>query len=77
MSIRNNKSPAMNDFISNVQRRMFGRDDSGVGCVVCGSGKITPEDFKDELSAKEFLISHMCQVCQDDTFGEDVEDNFV
>jgi hypothetical protein len=71
MSIKSNKSPEMNDFISNVQRRRFGRDDSDAKCVVCGSDKITPEDFKDELSAKEFLISHMCQVCQDATFGGD------
>ena len=32
---------------------------------------LKPEDFRDDLSRKEFAISRMCQTCQDDTFGED------
>jgi len=27
------------------------------------------EDFKDQLSIKEYSISGLCQKCQDDTFG--------
>jgi|TARA_R100000482_G_C5045091_1_gene110111 hypothetical protein len=26
-------------------------------------------EFRDEISAKEYLISGMCQPCQDDVFG--------
>jgi len=37
-------------------------------CPICGE-KIKPEEFKDELSLKEFRISGMCQACQDKTFA--------
>ena len=37
-------------------------------CPLCGE-KIKPEEFKDELSLKEFRISGMCQSCQDKTFN--------
>ena len=39
-------------------------------CPDCGK-KIEYEDFRNELSIKEFNISGMCQKCQDDFFGED------
>ena len=35
-------------------------------CTFCA---ITLDDFRDELSAKEYSISGMCQTCQDKTFG--------
>ena len=38
---------------------------NGRVCMIC-RGKV--EGFKDELSEKEFLISGMCQLCQDKTF---------
>lgn len=34
-------------------------------CVVCGK---SADGFRDLLSAKEFLISATCQVCQDQFF---------
>lgn len=37
-------------------------------CPICGKD-IKEEDFKDELSKKEYTISGMCQDCQDKTFG--------
>ena len=36
-------------------------------CPICGE-VIVMEDFKDELSIKEFTISGMCQKCQDSIF---------
>lgn len=36
-------------------------------CITCG-GKV--EGFNDELSQKEFLLSGMCQKCQDEIFKE-------
>jgi hypothetical protein len=39
-------------------------------CPFCGNS-INMEDFKDELSKKEFKISGLCQVCQDDVFKEE------
>ena len=41
-------------------------------CVTC-NGKV--EGFRDELSQKEFLISGMCQTCQDEVFGASEEDS--
>jgi len=43
-------------------------------CGQCGSDKVKPEDFADELSRKEYSISLMCQRCQD-VFFADVEDD--
>lgn len=39
-------------------------------CITCGSTKVRHEDFKDDLSRKEYGISRMCQVCQDSVFGK-------
>ena len=38
-------------------------------CPLCGN-PIKMEDFKDNLSRKEYGISGMCQNCQNDIFGE-------
>ena len=38
-------------------------------CPLCGE-KINTDDFKDELSLKEFTISGMCQKCQDKFFSK-------
>jgi len=35
-------------------------------CVICG-GEVNY--FRDELSAREYRISKMCQKCQDSVFG--------
>ena len=37
-------------------------------CPFCKTA-IKQEDFKDELSRKEYRISGLCQKCQDETFG--------
>jgi len=37
-------------------------------CPTC-QGEIKEEDFRDDLSKKEFGISGMCQECQDSVFG--------
>jgi len=43
---------------------------------VCTYCAITLDDFRDEISAKEYSISGMCQTCQDKTFGlPEPEDN--
>lgn len=39
-------------------------------CPLCGED-VKEEDFRDELSRKEFELSHMCQFCQDETFQPD------
>jgi hypothetical protein len=37
-------------------------------CALCGE-PVHREDFRDELSMREFNISGMCQKCQDKFFG--------
>jgi hypothetical protein len=39
-------------------------------CAMCGN---TASAFRDELSAREWRISRLCQVCQDDVFAEPEE----
>jgi ribosomal protein L37AE/L43A len=36
-------------------------------CPFCGFS--VSQDFRDELSRKEYKISGLCQKCQDKTFG--------
>lgn len=61
----------MSDTIrSFAQQVCFGRV-SGEGiCPVCGL-VIDPGEFRDALSRKEYVISGMCQRCQDEVFGDD------
>ena len=63
------KSPEVEETLERVSKEMFGRSRlesirSNI-CVMCGS---LAEDFRDELSRKEFSISGMCQKCQDKMF---------
>jgi hypothetical protein len=38
-------------------------------CPIC-SREITENEFRDDLSVQEFMISGLCQRCQDETFGD-------
>jgi hypothetical protein len=65
-----NKSEAMESFLDQQARDMFGRSriesfKYGI-CVCCGK---PADQFKDNLSVKEYSISGLCQKCQDETFG--------
>ena len=55
--------------------KMFGRSCTlafaAHQCVACGG---SADYFKDELSVKEYLISTLCQRCQDDVFEETEDD---
>jgi len=66
---QSSKSPEMQKFINDLSKSLFGRSPSENPeiCVTCGKPK---GKFKDVLSEKEWNISHMCQKCQDRTFGE-------
>lgn len=39
-------------------------------CPICNN-PINTNEFRDELSLKEFIISGMCMSCQDKIFGSD------
>ena len=65
------KSPEMEEALNKITRAIFKRERTGDVCVTCGSNKVKPEDFRDNLSRKEFRISKMCQACQDSVFNDD------
>ena len=65
------RSPMMQETIDNMAKNAFGRTQTEAQkekiCVFCGK----PADkFRDQLSAKEYGISGLCQVCQDEVFGK-------
>lgn len=66
------KSPEMERALEKFSYQMFGRSRQGNVCVTCGSTKITPSDFSDRLSWKEFTISHMCEECQNSVYWSHV-----
>lgn len=68
----NNKSPEMNSFLNSI----FPYKRDGKQCSWCGCLKVKPENFKDDISRKEFTISFMCQKCQNDTFVNDQDDAY-
>mgnify|MGYP001579233829 CR=1 FL=1 len=64
-----NRSPQMQEFVNDMSEKLFGRKPSNNQCVSCGSEKVKQKDFRDDLSYKEFTMSHMYQECQDSVFG--------
>ena len=66
----NKKDPAIEQFLST----MFGRDRTKViaigGCTTCDSRENYKSTFREKASLDEYLISGMCQPCQDDFFGD-------
>jgi len=64
-----NKSVEMENILNKMAEQCFGRSRTGKQCVTCGSEAVKPEDFRDDISRKEFGISMMCQCCQDQIFG--------
>jgi len=58
------KSESLNQFLNGVfNREAFITDD------VCVSCKTPAFYFRDDLSKKEFSLSGLCQICQDEVFG--------
>jgi len=66
------RDKGIQNFIDKFAKKSFGRSQTEAKekkiCVFCGK-EIKMEDFKDQLSIKEYEISGLCQKCQDDTFG--------
>lgn len=64
------KTSEMKTAIDDLSMDTFGVKTSdsikGKMCVFC---KQEATEFKDELSRREFGISGICQVCQDEVFG--------
>lgn len=66
------RSKEIQSFLDNFAKKAFGRSPTEAKeknvCVFCGK-EIKMEDFKDQLSIKEYGISGFCQKCHPDTFG--------
>lgn len=66
------RTKELQSFLDNFAKKAFGQSQTEAKekkvCVFCGKG-IKMEDFRDELSVKEYGISGFCMKCQDDTFG--------
>ncbi len=65
----NTKSPVIEGLCEAMSQAAFGRSRNEPVCVTCGNTKVSPSDFRDDVSRKEFGLSRMCQNCQDDFFG--------
>ena len=66
------RTKELQNFIDNFAKKSFGMSQTKAKekkvCPFCHK-TINTEDFKDELSIKEYKISGLCQKCQDKTFG--------
>lgn len=61
------KSELLNDLIKELTGMDCNQSIETRTCAFCSA---TVTDFRDELSEKEFLISGLCQACQDSVWGE-------
>jgi hypothetical protein len=65
------KSEQLEQLCNQVSETLFGKSLTDCIkeniCVFCHN-KIDMNDFRDVLSKKEYLISGICQKCQDDIF---------
>ena len=65
-----NTQEQMDAIKDSVSMSIYGRNRSEClktdTCVACGN---RAAGFKDAVSRREYQISAMCQVCQDDTFN--------
>jgi len=66
------RTKELQSFLDKFAKKAFGISQTKAKekniCVFCGK-EIKMEDFKDQLSIKEYKISGLCQKCQDNTFG--------
>ena len=66
------RTKELQSFLDNFTKKAFGMSQTEAKekkvCPFCHK-PINVEDFRDELSIKEYGISGLCQKCQDDTFG--------
>lgn len=58
------RAPELQDAIDRVSMEFWGKTREPGFCVKCGR-EVKPEDFRDDLSLKEYRISALCQECQD------------
>ena len=66
------KATYKSDEVEGLLKALTGKDRRVIieenGCVLCDE---RADQFRDELSLKEYQISGYCQPCQDEIFGTD------
>lgn len=55
--------------INEIAKRLFPDAQDNIESGLCPMCKRPVREFKDEESRKEYLISGLCQGCQDEVFG--------
>jgi len=70
------KTEAINNLLNFMSQGLYGhnRQDSlnTNTCIKCGE---PAQEFKDDISTREYAISGLCQVCQDAFFEQDDDEN--
>ena len=64
------KHEAIDSLLSSIAMKDRKSTISRGGCMTCSSEDNGPWAFKDRISITEYRISGMCQVCQDEAFGD-------
>ena len=68
------KNPEIKKVLDNFTKNQFGKTKTDAEaekvCVFCHES-IKDEDFRNEISRREYGISGICQKCQDKVFGKD------
>lgn len=62
------KTNEIEEFIDSITPNLLGRKGS-IEHNMCATCLKPITKFKDKLSEKEYTISGMCQICQDEIFG--------
>lgn len=62
------KDPGVETFLEGASQAVFGVSRQEDVCPFCKTAITGRDDFRDDLSWKEYRISHLCQKCQDETF---------
>ncbi len=71
------KDPQIAQFLDNVALNHFGvTRTAAISQDICVMCKKPATEFADALSQKEYTISGLCQVCQNDVFGGPVREEY-
>lgn len=66
------RSKDMQEALDGLTKSLFGKSNTEAMaqqiCIAC-KAPVTPESFRDQISAKEYGISGLCQGCQDIAFA--------
>lgn len=71
MAIPTDKAPPIDAFIQKVTGKDRRQTIAEASCMTCNGAA---DQFRDELSRREYAISGMCQECQDGVFGAGEEE---